>query len=282
MSNPSPASLTQSVTRAISILSCFTDETPSLRVTDISHRLQLTPSLVSRLLTTLEHQGFVARDEDTGFYRLGHAIITLAGVALNHNRVRMEALPEMQKVSSMLGLGVNLAVLDNDAIFYLAHVDAPEAPRPYTMIGRHNPLHATGMGKVLLAHLPDAERSAVLQRLTLHPYTPHTLTQAEVLATHLDAVRTQGWALELEELALGRACVASPIRDQTGKVIAALSISGPLSVLRWQERRETLINTAIELVDRISIRLGYITAPRMPEGSWRPPQPVSDSNNGKA
>jgi DNA-binding IclR family transcriptional regulator len=272
MPTNSQGSLTQSVTRALNILNCFTDETPLLRVTDISHMLELTPSLVSRLLTTLEHEGFVERDEDTGFYRLGRSIITLAGVALNHNRLRMEALSEMQKVSFNLGLGVNLSVLDRDSIFYLAHVDAPEVPRHYTLIGRHNPLHATGMGKVLLAHLPDEQYADYIRRLSLHAYTPHTITDLEELEGHLQTVRSQGWALEMEELALGRACVAGPIRDQTGAVVAALSISGPLSMFRWNERRDTLISSLIELADRISIRLGYITAPRYPRGNWRPPQ----------
>jgi DNA-binding IclR family transcriptional regulator len=270
----SQGSLTQSVTRALNILNCFTDETPLLRVTDISHRLALTPSLVSRVLTTLEHEGFVEKD-DTGFYRLGRSIITLAGVALNNNRLRMEALGEMQKVSSALGLGVNLSVLDSDSIFYLAHVDAPEVPRHYTLIGRHNPLHATGMGKVLLAHLPDDVFADYIRRLPLHAYTPRTITDVGELEEHLQAVRNQGWALEMEELALGRACVAGPIRDQTGTVVAALSISGPLSIFRWNERRDTLISTLIELADRISIRLGYVTAPRYSRGNWRPPQPLN-------
>ncbi|NOG52436.1 MAG: helix-turn-helix domain-containing protein [Chloroflexi bacterium] len=78
--------LTQSVSRALSILTCFTDETPELRMTDISQRLDLTPSLVSRLLGTLEHDGFVEQDSATGMYRLGRAILTLSGVTLNHNR----------------------------------------------------------------------------------------------------------------------------------------------------------------------------------------------------
>lgn len=268
------------MTRALNILTCFTDETPQLRVTDISNRLDLTPSLVSRLLTTMEHDGFVERDEDSGYYRLGRSIITLAGVALNHNRIRTEALSEMQTVSAHLRLGVNLSVLDHASIFYLAHIDAPEVQRLYTLIGRHNPLHATAMGKVLLAYASDEEREACLEQIALHAYTAHTITELDQLRAELSQVRIQGWACEMEELALGRACVSSPIRDQTGRVVAAVSISGPLSSLRWQERRDELVNQTIELADRISIRLGYITAPRMSRGSWRPPQPLPDGGHG--
>jgi len=262
--------LTQSVTRAMGILKCFSDETPLLRVSDISARLDLTPSLVSRVLMTLEAEGFVERDEETGFYRLGKSIIALSSVALNHNRLSSEALPEMQAVAAEWGLGVNLSVLDGDSIFYLANCDGRQAPRAYTLVGRRNPLHATGMGKVLLAHLPLRERTQYLERLSLPAYTTHTLTERAALNAELERVYAQGWATEIEELALGRGCVASPIRDRMGKVVAAISISGPLSALRWEERRQELIDLVIETADRISIRMGYITAPLVMV-SERPP-----------
>lgn len=255
--------LTQSVTRALSILNCFTDETPELRMTDISQRLNLTTSLVSRLLATLEHDGFVQQDPNTGLYSLGRAVLTLAGVALNTNTLRMEALSEMQTASNEINLGVNLSVLDNDTIFYLAHIETPEVPRPYTLIGRRNPLHATGMGKVLLAHLPDDERYDLLDRLVLKPYSVHTCTSRDHLTNELRQIRERGWALEMEELALGRACIAGPIRDSSGVVVGALSFSGPLSQFRWEKHRDTLTQKIIEVCDRISMRLGYITAPGM-------------------
>lgn len=258
-----PAKLTQSVRRATRILSCFSDQTPELRVTDISLKLDLTPSLVSRLLATLEYDGYVEQDPATGLYRLGRMILTLAGVALNHNQLRRIALSEMQAASSHLGLGVNLAVLDGDSMFYLAHLETPENPRPYTLIGRHNPLHATGMGKVLLAFLPEVDALKLLKTLPLNSYTANTCTSIKALKAELAQVRKQGWGIELEELALGRACVAGPLRDASGHVVGALSFSGPLSQFRWTERKSELTSTIVELCDRISMRLGYITAPRV-------------------
>lgn len=276
MGSDRQSNLTQSVTRALDILKCFTDETPLLRVTDISVWLELTPSLVSRLLLTLEHEGFVERDEETGFYRLGKSIIALSSVALNHNRLSVEALPEMQAVSAEWGLGVNLSILDGDSIFYLANCDGRQAPRPYTLVGRRNPLHATGMGKVLLAHCSPQGRDDYLKRLSLPHYTVHTISDRETLAAELNRIQAQGWATEIEELALGRGCVAGPIRDRTGKVVAALSVSGPLSALRWDDRRQELIDLVIETADRISIRLGYITAPLLPVRERRS---VASDNN---
>jgi len=255
--------LTQSVMRALIILNSFSDQTPELRMTDISQRLDLTTSLVSRLLATLEHDGFVEQDQATGMYRLGRAVLTLAGVALNHNRLRMEALSEMQEASQEVGLGVNLSVLDGDAMFYLAHVETPEVPRPYTLIGRRNPLHATGMGKVLLAFLPADQQKAMLQRIELTPYSTHTCTDVDELMDELQLIRERGWAQEIEELALGRACVAGPIRDSSGVVVGALSFSGPLSQINWGKRQEELTRKIVEVCDRISMRLGYVTAPGM-------------------
>ncbi len=257
------AGLTQSVMRAMSILNCFTDATPELRVTDISQQLDLTPSLVSRLLATLEYDGYVQQDAMTGMYHLGRTVLTLAGVALNHDRLRMEARPEMQNACLEVNLGVNLSVLDRDSIFYLAHIETPEVPRPYTLIGRRNPLHATGMGKVLLAHLPHTEQCTLLDHLHLTRYSVNTCTDKEALFHELQQIRERGWALEMEELALGRACVAGPITDASGAVVGALSFSGPLSQVRWTQRQAELTQKIIELCDRISMRLGYITAPSM-------------------
>lgn len=264
-----PTGITQSVARALRILQCFSDATPHLRVSDVSAQLDLTPSLVSRLFATLEYEGFVARDEERGSYRLGPSVLSLAGIALNHDHLRMEALATMQHVAARLSLGVNLSVLDRDAIFYLGHIDAPDQPRAYTLIGRHNPLHSTGMGKVLLAFLPAAERDALIARLTLEPFTVHTISRREDLEAELATVRSSGWALEMEELALGRACIAGPLRDHDGSVVGAISISGSLTTFDWDRRKAELIRAIIEATDRISMQLGYITAPRTAAGDWR-------------
>lgn len=255
--------LTQSVSRALSILTCFTDETPELRMTDISQRLDLTPSLVSRLLGTLEHDGFVEQDPATGMYRLGRAILTLAGVTLNHNHLRNAALSEMQSASQRVNLGVNLSVLDDDKIIYLAHIETPDNPRPYTLIGKRNPLHATAMGKTLLAHLPEPQRIKLVDRLKLIPYTVKTITTKPALLEQLELIRQQGYAIENEELALGRLCIAGPVRDKSARVVGSISFSGPLSQTRWDARRPELVETIIELCDRVSMRLGYITAAGM-------------------
>jgi DNA-binding IclR family transcriptional regulator len=246
--------LTQSVERALSLLTCFDDAHPRLRVGDLARRLQLSQSTVSRLLATMESLGFVERDPQTGLFALGLELVTLAGVALNQLDVRRQAVAELAAVAADLGLAANLAILRNDELFYLATAEGAKAPKLFTMIGKRAPLHATGMGKALLAHLAPAERDAVLARISYPRFTRYTAAGPDDLQPMLEAARACGYALEREELAFGRACVAAVIRDASGAVIAATSISGPLSEGQLAAR-------VIEMADTISHRLGLLTIP---------------------
>jgi DNA-binding IclR family transcriptional regulator len=261
MANTEGGSLVQSVERALSILTCFSDSEPQLRVSDLSRRLGLAQSTVSRLITTMESLGFVARDPITGFVGPGLQLVTLAGVALNQMDVQRQAQAELSAVATDLGLAANLAILRNDQIFYLSTAEGPKASKLHTMIGKRNPVHCTAIGKAIVAHLPDEEREALLQRIAYPAFTPHTAVSPEQLRPMIDRVRETGYAMEREELAFGRACLAAPIRDASGEVVAAASISGPLSALALDEREPELVSRVIEMTDRISHKLGWITIP---------------------
>ena len=256
------AGLTQSVTRALAILSCFTDEQPEVRVIDVAKQLNLTQSNVSRLLSTMVSLGYVEKDEFSGFYRLGPQIVTLGGIALNHYEIRKQALPELYELEKKLGLGANLAILSGHRMFYLAHVDSHKSPRMYTLVGRSNPLHCTGIGKVLLAYMSREEAEVAIEADKLHPYTAKTITDKTALYAQLEEIREKGYAIENEELALGRACLAAPVRGRNGKVLAGISISGPLSEIQLEARRQELAGILIEVTDRVSMKMGYLTGIR--------------------
>ena len=265
----SGGALTQTVERALSILTCFTDARPRQRVSDLARQLDLSQSTVSRLLTTLESLGFVERDPQTGLYGLGLELVTLAGVALNQIEVRRQAMAELSAVAADLGLAANLAILRGDEIFYLATVEGPKAPKLHTMIGKRNLLHCTAMGKALLAYLPEAEREVILARLAYPRFTPFTAGSAEELRPMVALVHERGYATEREELAFGRACVAAVIRDASGTVVAATSISGPLRALDLDQREAQLGARVIEMADHIAHRLGYLTVPVVLGGAGR-------------
>lgn len=259
-SEQSTAMLTQSVTRALGILSCFTNEYPELRVIDFAKMLNLTQSNVSRLLTTMVSLGYVIKDESTGYYRLGNEIITLGGIALNHYEIRKQALPELYETEKKTGFDANLAIVDRGTLFYLAHVDSYTSPRMYTFIGRRNPLHCTAIGKVLLAYGGAEEAEELLSNEPLKAYTDRTITDKAKLYEQFEQIRKKGYAVEEEELALGRACLAAPVVGRTGKVVAGISISGALSKINLAERERELASILVEMVDRVSMKMGHISA----------------------
>ncbi|WP_083459323.1 IclR family transcriptional regulator [Jiangella muralis] len=251
----SEQSTNQSVEKAASVLAAFLDGR-ALRVSDVAKYAGLGQSTASRLLATLESLEYVERDPASSLYRLGPALLTLAGVAINQHPVHREARPAAQLLAGTLGLGVNVAVRHGSSLFYLCNFEGRLAPKSFTLMGQRNPLHATGIGKCLLLALTPAQRRDLVP--DLHRYTPRTICDHGELDTALDLASLRGYSTEVEELALGRACVAAPILDQSGEIVAALSISGPLSALGLAGGDPELASTVIEVADSISVGLGYL------------------------
>jgi DNA-binding IclR family transcriptional regulator len=250
---------TQSVERALSLLSEFTEAHPQRRVSELVEATGLGQSTVSRLVGALVALGFLSYDQRSGMYGIGPRVITLAGIALNEMPVHQQARQVAQNLAAELDLGANVAERHGAELFYLCHFEGRSAGRSSTLVGRGGPLHATAMGKALLSELPVKERKSLLGD-QLARYTPHTITKPADLEATLRLVRDHGYATEVEELAFGRACLAAPIRDRTGTIVAALSVSGPLSAMNLPEREQLLATKVIELADQISSGLGHHAA----------------------
>jgi DNA-binding IclR family transcriptional regulator len=247
---------TQSVERALSLLSAFTEEHPERRISELVTATGLGQSTVSRLVGALVNLGYLTHHGRSGLYGIGPRVITLAGIGLNQSPVHQQSRQSAQNLAASLGLGVNVAERHGASLFYLCHFEGVNAPRPSTLIGRGGPLHATAMGKALVSELTPAELRDLIGTEYAR-YTPHTVTSFDELEGRLQEVRSRGYATELEELAFGRACVAAPIRDRSGQIIAALSVSGPLSAMNLPARQDELAMIAIEHADQISSNLGY-------------------------
>lgn len=251
----------QSVERALGLLGAMVHR-PPMRVTDLAKALGMGQSTVSRLLATLETAGCVRRDERTGLYELGDQVITLGGAALNQRPIHVAARQITYNLSCALGLGVNVAERRGGSLFYLANFDGRDAPKSHTLVGQRNPLYATAAGHALISELsPDGVRELIPPD-ALIPHTASTVRTHEELRARLERVRQRGWATENGELTLGRGCVAAPIRDSTGTIVAAISLSGPLSAVRLDEREEELARSVIEAAEAISTGLGYVPAYR--------------------
>jgi len=244
----------QSVEKAVAVLEAFSGGQPQ-RVGDIARATGLGQSTASRLLATLETAGLVERDPVSSLFFLGSELITLAGVTLNQNPVHRAGRQIAQSLAAKLGLGVNIAVRRGSELVYLCNFEGSLSPKSHTLMGQRVPIHATSIGKATLPGLSAAERAALLTDLA--GYTEATITDRQVLEREVALIARRGYATEVEEFVLGRASVAAPILDHDGRIIAAISISGPRTTIDLDEREAELSRTVIETADRISSGLGY-------------------------
>lgn len=254
----------QSVERAIAILKSFSLERPEWGVGELSRELGLHKSTVSRLVTTLERGGLLARSPETRRYRLGIDLIGLAAQVVSYLDVREVARPLLRQLATDCQESVNLVVLESPSpshqhAWQVVNLEQfiPPARQVKNIgrVGRRMCAHCTAAGKTLLAHLSPEELARTLSS-ELERYTPHTITDPRQLRLELEQVRQQGYAIALEELEEGLHAVAAPIHDHTGQVIAAASIAGPA----YRVTSEHLPHLAAHLTEAtrdISVRLGY-------------------------
>jgi DNA-binding IclR family transcriptional regulator len=254
----------QSLERAIDVLESFTTERPEWGVSELSRRLGLERTIVSRIAGTLANRGLLVRVGPHSRYRLGARLATIGMRVTIYDKVREVAAPILEKLSDQAGETVNLSVLDGSAEIDIDRF-IPKNRRMLT-VGpsplRVVPCHCTATGKVLLAYLPGAERDAILSQ-GLEAFTEHTIVDPEVLRRQLDDIRLCGLALVEEELEVGLSAVATPIFDRDGGVQYACGIAGPTRRLSGEALRQS---TAWLLAGAacISQNLGY-----MPEGAKR-------------
>ncbi|MHA6623803.1 IclR family transcriptional regulator [Pseudonocardia sichuanensis] len=255
-----PAEVQQGLGRAASVLAAIGASTSGpLRASDLSRATGLGASTMARLLGTLEELGYVRKLPESQGYTIGHAVLALASAGLNQNPVHREARAPAQELAQRAGLSVNVAVADGASAVYLCHFEGHRAPKSHTMVGLRQPIHASALGKALLLGTSEAERRDLLGAGPFPRYTVHTITTHDALTADLAAAADRGTCIEEQELALGRLCVAAPVRDATGGVVAAISISGRLSVMR-EHGIDALGEDVIETADRISVGLGMISA----------------------
>lgn len=257
MSNNGGGHVLQSVDRALSILQLLAEESSDgLALTEISRRLGLNQSTCHHLLSTLRVRRFVSQDEESRRYRLGIKAVEVGQAAMQQVDLVRVALPQMEELMASVQENVNLVVLDNDSVVYVAQVPCDRTVRMFTRIGERAPLHCTGVGKVLLAGLPKEERSDLIDRLELPRFTAATICDGDLLKQELEQVATQGYAMDRDEREEDVTCIAAPLRDYSGEVVAGVSISAPSSRLDEAQQQE-LLPYLLAAADKISRELGY-------------------------
>lgn len=216
----------QSVQRAGSLLKAFGSDSPEQGVSELSRRVGLHKSTVSRLLATLEQSGLVERVPGSDKYRLGFEIARLAGQVSHFGDLRGAARPALLALVEATRETVHLAVRDGGEVINIEQLAGPHLMREANWVGRRTALHCVANGKALLAYAPpDLIERILAGRLAAH--TPQTITEPETLRAELAMARERGYATAVGEIEAGLNAVAAAVRDQSGFAIAAVSISGP-------------------------------------------------------
>ncbi len=250
------APLNQSAARALSVLEYLALAGAPRDLAVISAELGMNKSTTYRFVSTLAAQGYVRQDAENGRYALGPRVAWLASKFLERLEVRTIARPVLETLAQDTGETVHLAILDQDAVVYIDKIDGQASVRMASGIGCRMPLHSTSLGKALLADLPESEWHAYVSRAGLEPCTAHTIAEPAAFFRELERVRKQNYAIDDMENEEGIRCVAAPLRDHTGRAVAATSLSG-WTLSMTPERVRALVPRLQTAIAEISQRLGY-------------------------
>jgi DNA-binding IclR family transcriptional regulator len=223
-------------------------------VTEIADELGLKKSSVSRLLKALAELGYAEQSAQRGQYRMSPKVLMLAQCYLEADPLVTAARPLLHELALAVRASAHAAVLVGREVVIVAKESSPERIQVTTRVGGGTPLHASALGKVLMADLSDTERRALLAA-PLARFTDKTITDPRKLEQALDQVRDQGYAIEVEEEHPGVGCIGAPVRDPGGRCVAAVSIAGPLHGTPFKidaKHRQLVVDIAAELTRRMA------------------------------
>jgi DNA-binding IclR family transcriptional regulator len=246
----------QSLDRALDILEALAGAGRGIGIVDLSARVGLHASTVHRLLATLVVRGYARQSPRSQRYSLGTRVLQLGRSFHDRSDLRQEAHRYLQLLMDNSGETANLVMRDGDEVVYIDQVQSPHLVRMFAEIGRRVPLHTTAGGKAIVAFADHDEVRRLVTEKGLPGKTSHTITAQEKLELALAEVRRCGFAIDDEEQEEGVRCVAGPVRDQTGEVIAALSLSGPITRMT-KSRIADLGPLVVSVCGDLSAALGY-------------------------
>ncbi|MDH3447582.1 MAG: helix-turn-helix domain-containing protein [Gammaproteobacteria bacterium] len=245
----------QSLTRALTLLERLSEASTGMHLTDLSYQLGMPAATVHRLLSTFEELDFVEQDEELGLWFIGLKAFTVGNAFLHRRDFVASARPHMHALVEQCGETVNLGVIDDGEVVFISQVESREVMRMIVRLGSRSPVHASGVGKALLASMSAQGVARILERRGLARYTDHTIVTPTRLHDELEQIRQQGYALDDEEHAVGLRCVAAPIFDENGQALAAISLSGPKARI-VDSRLGELGNSIRQTVAEITRELG--------------------------
>lgn len=233
-----------------------------LTLSEIAARLGLAPSTVHRVLVTLAARGVAESDGATQTWHVGPTAFRHGSAFMRRSGLVERARPVLRRLMEATGETANLGILQGDAVLFLSQAETHETIRAFFPPGTRSALHASGIGKALLAHMPAPELRRTVGAMVLERFTPMTLAEPQALLDDLARIRARGYSLDNEERTLGMRCIAAPIFDLAGEAAAGISVSGP--VLRMSDAR---LSAICEFVIGAARELSFGTPPAAAPGA---------------
>jgi DNA-binding IclR family transcriptional regulator len=209
------------------------------------------PSKVSRMIRTLEPEGFFERNSETGKYRLGIGFFELGIAYIANLPLRKIIRPHIEQMAKELNLTASWGILRNDRVAVIDRVQNLNIDLLSHRVGLNLPIHSTSIGKVLLAYLPEEDRARVLQSINLTRYTDATITDRDLIIENLKLVREKGFSIDSGETHEDLLCIGCPVMDGSGKVIAALNL--------MDEKSRTSLEKLLQRVDYLREKAQFIS-----------------------
>lgn len=252
--NNVPANNVPAVERAFRVLELIAQSTHGFSLSEISRRLSLPKSSVHLIVTTLERQGYLQKHLLTGHYLFGLKLFSLSRAALQGLELRDVARPFLQALMKRTGLTVHMGILEGNEAVIVEKIEAPGSLKVASWVGRRMDVNCTGIGKTLIAFLPEAEFDLLFKPGSLPRHNENTIVSIAGIKREIARIRQQGFALDDEEDELGVRCIGAPLLDNQGHVLAAISVVGALNQIPL-ERVEQLGATLRQTADEIAARL---------------------------
>lgn len=229
-------------------------ERGELSASEVASALETNRAASHRFLSTLRDLGYVDKNQE-GKFSLSFKALELGMKKLDSFDIRDVAHPYLQELALAFKETVNLGHWDRGTVVHLDKVNSTEILRLDHGLGGHAPAYCTGLGKAILAFLPDVEIDMYLQSVEFTPYTSKTVTTPEQLMDEIENIRKKGYAIDDEELSIGLRCIAAPVLDYSGRPSYALSISGPTQRMK-DERMEFMQEKLLSVCRRLTRKIG--------------------------
>ncbi len=259
--------LIKSVIKALDILEEMAERNGEVRVKDLSEKLHMGKSTLHRFLSTLAYKGYIKQVEDKGKYFITLKLFEIGNHILQSQDLHSRSMQVLQELHKQTGETIHLVVLDKGDAVFVNKLDRYKSLVTYSSIGKRAPAYCLASGKVLLSYLAQDELENIFRQKEMKQFTKKTITDIGLLKEQLSEIRKQGIAFDFEELEPGINCVAAPIRNYTGQVVAAVSISGRITNLN-NERLKTLAREVSAAAQRISENMGYRSETRTVDDNY--------------